>query len=591
MSNKILLSGDEAIARGVWEAGCAVAAAYPGTPSTEILEAIGKHYKEDIYCQWACNEKVALEIAVGAAIGGARSFAAMKHVGLNVAADPLLSIAYGGVNGGLVVVTADDPGCHSSQNEQDNRLYAPLSRLIMLEPSDSQECLDFTREAFRLSEKYDTPVLLRVTTRVCHSRGAVILGERTEDAVKKYVEVPAKYALLPVNARTRHVERERQLQLAAQYAEETSLNACEKSNAELGIITSGICYQHVREVWPEASVLKLGLTHPLPDKLIASFAQSVDKLIVIEEGEPYLENHVKSLDIQCSGKELTTRLGELSAARLRRAFGLEGGTSAYASETACAPRPPVLCAGCPHRGFFHALKKHKKDIVAIGDIGCYALGVSPPLEGFGVVICMGSGFSAPIGMAQALQKQGDTRKVFGILGDSTFFHSGMNSLLDVIHAGANVCACVLDNSITAMTGHQENPGTARDLMGQAVPAARIEDVVRSFGLSNDRICIVDPIDQKAMGAAIQAALSVNGPFVIIARSPCILLPEVRVSWAGKSVSVDDAKCTGCKACMRIGCPSLSFTEGKAEVADTANCTACGLCAQMCKFGAIGEVRA
>ncbi len=591
MREKVLLTGDEAVARGAWEAGCTVAAAYPGTPSTEILEAVGALYKEDIYAQWAANEKVALEIAGGASIGGARALAAMKHVGLNVAADPLFTLAYTGVNGGLVVVSADDPGCYSSQNEQDNRQYAPLARIAMLEPSDSQEALDFTKAAFALSERFDMPVLLRVTTRVCHSKSLVELGEREETVVRPYVRNPAKYSMLPVPAMARHALLENNLLALEAYGADCALNRTEMGrSSEIGVITSGMAYQHAREVFgDEVCYLKLGLTHPLPSALILEFAAKVERLVVIEEGEPYLETRVRALGLNPVGKEKVTRLGELSPSVLRAAFKEAAPQPAYQTPLAPAGRPPVLCAGCPHRGFYFAMQKRAKQFVAVGDIGCYSLGVNPPHNGFDISICMGSGFSAPIGLSKALERQGDTRKVFGLLGDSTFFHSGMNSLLDIIHSGANVCACVLDNSITAMTGHQQNPGTQYTLMGTPAPAADIVGIARAFGLPDERICVVDPVDQQAMGAAIDSALSVSGPFLIVARRPCVLIKEVLRQNAGRHVAVDPDKCVGCKSCLKIGCPSLAIAGKKVFVADETSCNACGLCVQQCKFGALAEV--
>ncbi len=588
---RTLMTGDEAIARGAWEAGCTVAAAYPGTPSTEILENVGAHYKQDIYCQWAANEKVAMEIAGGASIGGARALCAMKHVGLNVAADPLFTLAYTGVGGGLVVVSADDPGCHSSQNEQDNRQYAPLARLCMLEPSDSQECLDFTKAAFEISERFDIPVLLRVTTRVCHSKTVVHTGERIFSGIKAYERNPAKNSMLPGPARARHIILESNLAKLEEYGASSPLNRMElDGDGAVGIITSGMSYQHAREAFGDrACYLKLGLTHPLPSKLIMDFASKVRELIVVEEGEPYLETRVKALGLTCHGKDRLTRQGELSPAVIRAVYFGEPESAGYKSELEPAGRPPVLCAGCPHRGFYWAMQQRGKKFVAVGDIGCYSLGVNPPHNGFDVSVCMGSGFSLPIGLSKALEQQGDRRKVFGILGDSTFYHSGMNSLLDIVHSGANVCACVLDNSITAMTGHQENPGTPHTLMGDPAPQADIVGIATAFGLPKERISVVDPIDQQAMLKAIDDALAVEGPFLIITRSPCVLLKEVRRLSAGRHVTVDPEKCRGCRACTKIGCPSMAFADKKAYVADEANCNACGLCMQQCKFGAISKV--
>ena len=584
------MSGDEAIARGAWEAGVGAAAAYPGTPSTEILENISL-YKDDIYCQWANNEKIAVEIALGASFGGLRSLAAFKHVGMNAAADPIFSAAYTGVNGGMVLVSADDPGCWSSQNEQDNRLYAPHARLGMLEPADSQECLDFVKEAYELSEKFDLLMLIRMTTRVCHSKSLVEQGERKEH-IGVYKADPAKYAMLPANARKRHVAVEANLEALKAYAETSPLNKVEWNSKKLGIIASGVCYLHAREVFGEdASYLKPGITYPLPENLIRDFCAQVEKVIVIEEGEPYLEDAVKAMGIPCEGKKYTTRQGELSAARLREAFSIGEAPELVKTDVQSPARPPALCAGCPHRGFYFAMQQYHDKLVAVGDIGCYSLGAGAPFNGFGTAICMGSGFSIPIGMSKALEKQGDTRKVFGILGDSTFFHSGFNSLVDAVHAKANVCLTVLDNSITAMTGHQQNAGTAVNLMGYQVPALDIKNMVLATGLPEENIAEVDPIDQNAMKAAIEKALATKGTFVILSRRPCALLKEVIKARGDLRCEVDADACKGCRACTKVVCPALTFDAKtkKALISDPASCTGCGLCMQQCRFGAIRKV--
>ena len=586
---RVIMSGNEAIARGAWEAGVTVAAAYPGTPSTEILENISG-YKDDIYCQWANNEKVAAEITIGASIGGARALCAFKHVGMNVAADPIFTVGYTGVNGGLVFVSADDPGCHSSQNEQDNRLYAPHAKLLCLEPSDSQECKDFIIAAYELSERFDIPVLLRVTTRICHSKTIVELGERGSPKVKKYESKPSKYSMLPAFARLRHVVVEQNLSDVEDYSYSSPLNRVEMGDRSIGIITSGICYQHAREAFGDtASYLKLGITNPISKKLIKEFCAQVDKVYIIEEGEPYLENAVRALGIDCLGKEVITIQGELDAQIVRRAFGIGEEPEIYEVEAKAPARPPVLCAGCPHRGFFYAMSKHRDKILPVGDIGCYSLGVNPPFNGFDMLICMGAGFSMPIGVAKALEKQGDKRKVFGMLGDSTFFHSGITSLIDAVHAEANVCLCLLDNSITAMTGHQQNAGTGVNLMGYEAPQIDAMKLILSTGIDEANIRVVDPIDLKAMDAAITDAIAAEGTFVIITKRPCALLKEVIKANAGAHCIVDPEKCVGCRACMKIACPSIAFENKKAYIADTANCNACGLCQQMCKFDAITKV--
>ncbi|MDR1731824.1 MAG: indolepyruvate ferredoxin oxidoreductase subunit alpha [Synergistaceae bacterium] len=588
---KQILTGNEAVARGAYEAGCSLAAAYPGTPSTEILENMVQ-YKDKIYSQWACNEKVAAEIAAGASIGGLRTLCAMKHVGMNVAADPIFTMGYAGVNGGMVIVTADDPGCHSSQNEQDNRHYAPHSKIMMLEPSDSQECRDFTIAAFELSERFDTPVLLRVTTRVCHSKSIVELGERREIGAKKYERKTDKYAMLPTTARARHKAREELLKKVLEYSNDCPFNRAEIiPGTTVGVVTSGISFQYSREVFGDsASYLKLGLTYPLPDKLMADFARRFDTLYVVEENDPYLEHELQRIGFSPVGKEKIPILGELNTQIVREAL-LGQKNEELHSSTALPGRPPVMCPGCPHRGFFYTLSKNSAKIVGVGDIGCYGLGVSPPLNGFDFSICMGAGLSATIGFSKALAAQGDKRKVLGMVGDSTFFHSGLTSLIDVVTSGANVIACVLDNSITAMTGHQENPGTSKNLMGDPTPSVDILPVIRSLGVGEDRIRVVDPLDLAAVQSAMDAALAVTGPFVIVTRRPCVLIRSVAQANAGKYCKIDPSKCVGCKMCTKIACPAMAFSEGKSMIADPASCTGCGLCAQLCKFDAIERVGA
>lgn len=585
---KEIMSGNEAIARGAWEAGCSFAAAYPGTPSTEILENLAEI--REISARWANNEKTALEMAIGAAIGGLRSLAAMKHVGLNVAADPLCAVGYTGVNAGLVVVTADDPGCHSSQNEQDNRFYALLAKVALVEPSDSQECKDYIKEAFAISERFDIPVLFRVTTRICHSKGLVELEQPGETVVKPYQQNRSKYCMLPANARVRHVVREESLAELEEYANTSSLNRIEWGSRKLGIVTSGISYQYAKEVFGNsASILKLGLTNPLPRALIKEFCGAVDEIYVIEEGEPFIENAVKALGFSCTGKDKITITGELNASIVGAALAGKNPQAGYSVDVQAPPRPPVLCAGCPHRGFFWSLKKNKKRIVAMGDIGCYSLGVGEPFAGFETNLCMGAGISGTIGFAKALEKQGDPRKVLGMVGDSTFFHSGITSLIDVIHADANVIACILDNSITAMTGHQVNAGSDRDVQGNEVPAIDVVALIRGLGVPEDRLRVVDPLDLKAMQQALDAAVAVKGPFVIITKRPCVLIKEVARANAGRYCQVDPDKCVGCRACTLIACPAMAFKDNKSIIADPASCTACGLCMQMCKFDAISKV--
>ena len=589
---KRMMSGNEAIARGVYEAGCHVATAYPGTPSTEILETIGALYKDDIYCQWACNEKVAFEIASGASIGGARAFCAFKHVGMNVAADPIFTMAYAGVNGGFVFVTADDPGCHSSQNEQDNRLYAQHAKLGMMEPSDANECREFAMAAFELSERFDVPMMLRMTTRVCHSKSIVNIDDRAPLSVKKYERNTGKFALLPGVARARHAIREKLLVEMEEYANDCPYNRVELAkDSETGVISSGISYQHAKEVFGDSvSYLKLGLTYPLPRKLIVDFAEKFKKLYVIEENEPHLETTVRALGfLNVIGKELFPLLGELNTQIIRDAVFGETAAESVTVDAPTPPRPPVLCAGCPHRGYYYAQSTRLKQLVPVSDIGCYALSINPPLNGFDYSLCMGAGFSSLIGLAKALELQGDTRKVVGTLGDSTFFHSGINSLVDVITSDANVIACILDNSITAMTGHQDNPGTQLNLMGQPSPSIHIEDMVLATGISEDSIRIVDPLDIPAVQKALDDGIATSGPFVIITKRPCVLIKSVMKANIGKYCRIDSEKCKGCKSCMKIACPAISFANNKASISDPFSCTGCGLCVSMCKFDAIERI--
>ncbi|NTV89376.1 MAG: indolepyruvate ferredoxin oxidoreductase subunit alpha [Clostridiales bacterium] len=583
---RTIMTGNEAIARGAYEAGCTVAAAYPGTPSTEILENISE-YKE-IYSEWSPNEKVAMEVVCGSAIAGARSLAAMKHVGLNVASDPLYTIAYTGINGGLVVVTADDPGMHSSQNEQDNRLVAPHAKILMLEPSDSQECLDYTKAAFELSEQFDTPVLFRVTTRICHSKSVVEQGERQEVGIKPYTKDISKYVMAPANAQKRHVILEDKLLKLKEYSENCVFNRVEYGSKKTGIITSGISYQHAREVFgDDASYLKLGLTYPLPEKLIRDFAAEVETLYVIEEGDAYLEQHVKSIGVKCVGKEKLPVCGELNAEILRKALLGSVSEEQYSIDKKATSRPPVLCAGCPHRPFFLALKKYK-NLVVTGDIGCYTLGMVPPLGMLDTCICMGAGISAGVGFEKAVSKAGRDEKVFGIMGDSTFFHSGITSLIDAVYSKSGMTVAILDNSITAMTGHQENPGTGRNLMGEDAPVIDLVSIVKAVGVKPESISIVDPYDFKATEEAVQKAYNSEALHVIITKQPCALLKDVQKRRAGQYCYSDPEKCKKCKACVRTGCPAIAMKDG-VVVMDKGQCNGCTLCKQVCKFDAIVKV--
>jgi indolepyruvate ferredoxin oxidoreductase alpha subunit len=587
---KVIMSGNEAIARGAWEAGCTFAASYPGTPSTEILEEISVKYKEDIYCHWATNEKVAIEMSSGASIGGARALTTMKAQGINVAADPMFVMAYQGVTGGSVIVVADDPSCHSSQNEQDDRWYAPHAKLVMLEPSDSQESKDFIKAAYELSEKYDVPVLLRVCTRISHAKGLVELDPRITHVVK-YKSLPDKYSTMTVNVRRMHKAREEILKKVAEYGNNCPFNKVEKNpGTSIGIITSGVSYQYAKEVFGDtASYLKLGLTYPFSSKLINDFAKDYKTIYVIEENDPYLELHVKALGIPCTGKEKVPICDELNPFIIRKAFFPETEGAVYKSDMAVPARPPILCAGCPHKGFYYSLLKHKDQFVGFGDVGCYALGYFPPLHGYEAIIVMGASMSAGIGLQKTLQAQGDKRKVVSIIGDSTFFHSGMTGLVDIIKTNTNLVACVLDNNATAMTGHQPHAGIVSNLMGEISPAIDILKIIQAMGVGDENIRVVDPINQEAMHEVLDIAYVAKGPFFIIARHPCALIKSVVKENAGKYCEVDTEKCQGCKACIKIACPALSFIDGKAVITDRNACTSCGLCMQMCRFDAIKKV--
>ncbi len=581
---KKIMTGNEAIARGAWEAGLHVAAAYPGTPSTEILENLSC-YKE-VYSEWSTNEKVALEVAAGASIAGARALAAMKHVGLNVAADPLFTLAYTGVNGGLVVVTADDPGLFSSQNEQDNRYYSQHAKLAMVEPSDSQEALDYVKEAFEISEKFDTPVLFRVTTRVCHSKTLVAAGEREEREVKEYAKNPGKYVMAPAAAKKRKFLMEERIAAMKEYSEKTPLNRTEYNGKEIGIITSGIAYNHAKEVFGDsASYLKLGFTWPLPENKIKDFASSVKKLYVIEENEPYLEDFIKALGIKCVGREKLPWVDELTPEVIRGAFfpeSIEQG--GYKIEAEVPPRPPVLCAGCTHRGFFYEIGKYK-DVIVTGDIGCYTLGMVPPLSAIDTVICMGASVSAGVGFRKAVEKSGRKQKIFAVIGDSTFFHSGITGLIDAVVNKAPIVVNILDNRITAMTGHQENPGTGRTLMGEPTHQVDLKALCTACGVKPENIRLIDPYMLDETKAAIRDGYEADEPFVIITTSPCALIKEVIKARAEMKCYVDQNKCIKCKMCLKAGCPALNFRDGKIFI-DRATCNGCTVCAQICPKKAI-----
>jgi len=583
---KKLMSGNEAIARGAWEAGCTVASAYPGTPSTEILENLSCY--PEVYSEWATNEKVAVEVACGASMAGARAFSAMKHVGLNVAADPIFTIAYEGVNGGLVIVSADDPGMHSSQNEQDNRQYAPFAKIAMLEPSDSQECKDFMKEAFTLSESFDIPVLLRVSTRICHSKSLVELGEREEVGVRKYEKNIKKNVMIPAHCRPMHHVLEERLIKIQEYGSTCPQNKIELGKTKKGIITSGISYQHAREVFgDDVSYLKIGLSHPLPDKLISDFAAMMDELYVIEENEPYLENQIKMLGINCKGKEFIPRCDELNPEIIRKALLNSEKQDLYEVDIKVPARPPVLCPGCPHRGLFYAMSKYK-DIVTTGDIGCYTLGMVPPLNVTDAIICMGASISAGIGFKRAFMRGNTKEKVFGVIGDSTFFHSGITGLIDVVYNKTSMVTVILDNSITAMTGHQENPGTGKTLMGEVTEKIDLVQIVKAVGIKEKNLRVVDPYDFKATEAAVKDAYEATEPFVIITKRECALIKEVLKKRANNYCYVHKEKCKKCKACMKIGCPAIALKNGEVEI-DRSMCNGCTICKQVCKFDSIVKV--
>jgi len=583
---KQLLSGNEALARGMYEGGVTLAVGYPGTPSTEILENCAKHYKDTFRCEWAPNEKVALEVAAGAAMAGARACVTMKHVGLNVAADPLLSIAYTGTPGALVVIVADDPGMHSSQNEQDTRHYARLAKVPVLEPADSAEARDFLKKALEISETYRTPVILRTSTRVSHSRSLVELGERQmPDREIGFQKDPKNCVLIPAFARQRRLAVEERLQqIQADNSDKWGVNRIEKGSEKLGIVTEGIAYQYVKEVFPEASVLKLGCAWPLPEKLVREFAGSVEKVLVVEEVEDFTEVNMKAAGIACEGKKYVPNIGELSADVLRASKAKMEGTEyqpcASCQNMADAPlpnRPPTLCAGCPHRGIFYALKKFDVDVV--GDIGCYSLGVQPPLSALDTIICMGTGFSMAHGMAQSGQK----RKVVGVLGDSTFFHSGITGLLNIAWNKANCTVIVLDNRITAMTGHQDNPGTGQTLMGEASDAADIAAIGKACGMKN--IAEFDPLNFEETTAILKKSTESDEPWLLISKSPCVLIMKERV---GNVRSIDPEKCKNCRVCVKTGCPAIECTDKNKPTINPLSCNGCSLCNQVCKFGAISE---
>lgn len=590
---KLLMTGNEAIARGAYEAGVRFASAYPGTPSTEILENVAT-YKEDIVAEWATNEKVALEAAIGGSIAGARTMASMKHVGVNVAADPLFTFSYTGVNGGMVLITADEPGMHSSQNEQDNRNYAKFAKIAMFEPSTSQEAKDMLKEAFEISEKYDTPVLFRVTTRLCHSKGIVECSDRVEVPIKEYIKNPKKNLTVPAHARVRRVEIDDRMSKLLEYSNNTHLNNYEINDTKIGIVASGMCYTYAKEVFKDdASYMKLGFTNPLPMEKIKEFASKVDKIYVIEENDPFIEEQLKANNIKCHGKDIFPSYGELTPDVIRKSvFGKTNDTIDY-NKDLVVNRPPGLCAGCPHRGFFYELGK-RKNVMVTGDIGCYTLGFAPPYNAMDTTICMGASLSSGHGAQKVFNmKENNKMRVVGVLGDSTFFHTGINSLLDVVYNKGNSISVILDNRITGMTGHQQNPGTGYTLQGDVTSEVNIEELVKACGVKHIRT--INPNNLSQVKETLDWAFNLEEPSVIITRWPCALkkfsrqdIEEFNNPFTSKC-SIDTDKCIGCKLCMKTGCPAISFkSEEKSVFIDKNQCVGCEVCSQVCPKDAISK---
>ena len=573
---KELMLGNKALARGLFEAGCKVVSSYPGTPSTEITEEAA-FYKE-IYCEWAPNEKVALEVAHGASLGGVRAASAMKHVGLNVAADPLFTISYQGLNAGLVIFVADDPGMHSSQNEQDSRHYAMAAKIPMLEPADSAEAIAFVKKAYELSEEYSTPVLIKMCTRVAHSQSVVETAERIEPQQVPYVKDPTK-VMMTKNSRDAHVRVEKRTNDLIAWAETADINRVEMGDTKLGIITSSTSYQYAKEVFGNnASILKLGMVNPLPQKLIIDFANKVDKLVVLEELDPIIENHCKQLGLDVIGKDTFPVCGEFSQNLVRECMGLDVADSDKL-EDAIPMRPPVMCAGCPHRGVFYTLKKN--NCMVYGDIGCYTLGAIAPLNAMDLNVCMGASCSGLHGFNLAMGEEGERHSV-GVIGDSTFIHSGMTGITDISYNMTNSTIIILDNSITGMTGHQQNPTTGKNLRGEPAGKVNLEALCHALGFN--RVRVVDPYDLQAVELALKEELEANEPSIIISRRPCVM---IKGTVHNPPLKVVEDKCVGCKACMKIGCPAISVRNGKAVI-DSTLCIGCKVCTQMCRMGALEE---
>lgn len=584
---KALMSGNEAIARGLYEAGIRFAAAYPGTPSTEILEEFAKY--EGVYAEWSPNEKVALEVAIGAALAGERALATMKHVGVNVAADPLFTVSYTGTNGALVIITADDPSLHSSQNEQDNRNYAKFAKIPMLEPADSQEAKEFIKLAFEISEKFDTPVFLRTTTRVSHSKSVVCLKDPIPYQDKtNIIYNTSKYVMVPANARVRRVEVEKRMQNLRSFAEIFNENKMEIDDPEIGIITAGMPYNYAKDVFPNYSYLKLGMVYPLPEKLIRDFAAKVKKIYVLEELDPFLEEQIKAMGIKVVGKEIFPYTNEFDPGIIKHAINKQD-KAAYELAVDIPNRPPNLCPGCPHRGLFYNLNKLK--VFVTGDIGCYTLSYMKPLEGLHSTICMGASIGMAHGMSKALKEKGKGR-VVGVIGDSTFIHSGITPLLNMAYNNSDAVIIICDNSTTAMTGMQEHPATGFTLLGNKTKQLDLKVLVSALGIENIRV--VDPYDLKNTRTVIKEELAKSGPSVIISQRSCVLFKRTK-SKTQKPLHIDPEKCNGCKACLGLGCPPISWKqidrkEGTKKegvsIIDENLCNGCGLCSQVCKFGAI-----
>lgn len=574
MEKKLLL-GNEAVARGLYEAGVTVVSSYPGTPSTEITEAVTKY--DEIYSEWAPNEKVAFEVAFGASLGGARSFCAMKHVGLNVAADPLYTASYIGVNGGMVCAVADDPGMHSSQNEQDSRHHAIASKVPMLEPSDSAECLGYTMQAYELSERFDTPVLLRLSTRISHSRSIVVTGERQARENLPYVRNVAKNVMMPAMAKARHIDVEARTEALRAWAETSGINRAEYHDKSIGVICAGTTYMYAREALGDrVSYFKLGMVNPLPVDALKAFAAQVGRLIVIEELDDVIETHCRKLGLTVEGKSLFPLCGEFSQSMVRKAvLGTENEYRTYPGEIPA--RPPVLCAGCPHRGLYYAIKPFKPYVS--GDIGCYTLGASAPLSMMDACVCMGASVSALHGFNTARGKE-QARRSLAVIGDSTFIHSGITGLIDIVYNKGISTVVVLDNSTTGMTGHQNNPANGLTIKGDPTSAVDLEALARAVGIR--RVRVVDPFDVEGTRKAIGEELEAEEPSLVISRRPCALLKSVKPQPA---LRVEDAKCVGCKVCLTVGCPAISFKDGKAVI-DSVQCLGCGVCAYACRTGAL-----